>query len=80
MQGGRVTCLCRGPVMFYRPENWPDTAHTCPLCMRGLPCATSDTLTADRAWKASQPSLSGAIAAVIERTKAEPDFRSRETH
>jgi hypothetical protein len=47
--------------------------------MRGLPCGGyKDTLTADMAWKTSQPSLSAAIGAVIDRTKAEPDRRSPE--
>jgi hypothetical protein len=49
-----------------------------PECMRGLPCEISDSLTADRKWKASQPSLSAAIAAVIERAKSEPFIETPE--
>jgi hypothetical protein len=80
LPGGCSTCrpigYTVGGITFY-PALSPVT-HTCPDCMRGLPCSTSDALTADRAWKASQPSLSAAVGAVIDRTKSEPDRRSPE--
>lgn len=53
-------------------------AHVCANCMRGLPCDMPKSWHSDQDWKASEPSLSASIRAVIERTKAEPDRRSRE--
>lgn len=67
---GRITFM--PPICFA-----PEPAHTCPDCMRGLPCNRQPM--SDLDWKASQPSLSAAIGAVIDRCKAEPDFRSMET-
>ena len=54
----------------------PHEDHTCPECMRGLPCFDPDT--GDRRWKSAQPSLSAAVAAVIERAKREPDPHASE--
>lgn len=61
-----------------------------PFCLacRGIGCSACQrtyvlgqiTFSSEAEWKASEPSLSGAIGAVIERTKAEPDRRSRECH
>lgn len=56
-----------------------------PLKLNGRPVTIEELEKLARAhrtdleWKASQPSLSAAVAAVIERTKAEPDRRSVET-
>ena len=68
-----------GRITFQPPVCFAPEPHMCPLCMRGLPCADLHRVhVTDREWKASQPSLSGAIGAVIERTLSEPDRRSRE--
>jgi hypothetical protein len=59
-----------------------------PFCLacRGIGCSACQrtyilgriNFQTDSEWKASEPSLSAAIGAVIDRTKAEPDRRSRE--
>lgn len=53
-------------------------AHVCSNCMRGLPCDMPRSWHSDQEWKASEPSLSASIAAVIRKEVLSVDSRSSE--